>query len=297
MKKITSLFFLIATLAFVACDDDPSLDPDKVFPNTPVERNELDQWLLENYTNTYNIQVNYRYEDKETDMKYDIVPADYNKSVALAIMLKHVWLDAYTELMGGGEKGQEFIKATSPRLIQFIGSMAFNTNGTAVLGFAEGGLMITFNNVNGIDPQKPDLTMLNSNFFHVMHHEYAHILHQTKDYPTTFNTVTPSDYLPTAWDKVSDKEALTLGFITAYAMAEPAEDFVETYSIYITNTPEYWQAQMEAAGTEGAALIQQKLDIVRSYMHDSWNIDIDKMRDIVVKRYNDIPEMDLTTLK
>ena len=64
-----------------------------------------------NFTDPYNIRFLYRYNDKETDNYYNVIPADYNKSVALAILVKHVWMDAYTELLG-----QEFLKTYSPRI-------------------------------------------------------------------------------------------------------------------------------------------------------------------------------------
>ena len=37
-------------------------------------------------------------QDIESDHKYNLVPADYDKSVALAKIIKHVWMEAYTEL-------------------------------------------------------------------------------------------------------------------------------------------------------------------------------------------------------
>ena len=65
-------------------------------------------------------------------------------------------------------------------------------------------------------------------------------------------------------------------------------------SEYVTHTPEWWEAQMKAAegvyeddpdqSQTGRALIEQKLDIVRSYMHDTWNIDIDELRNCILTR-------------
>jgi hypothetical protein len=45
---------------------------------------------------------------------------------------------------------------------------------------------------------------------------------------------------------------------------------------------------MTEAGTDGAKLIQQKLDIVRSYMKTQWKIDLDKLRETVLQREDDI---------
>ena len=45
---------------------------------------------------------------------------------------------------------------------------------------------------------------------------------------------------------------------------------------------------MTEAGTDGAKLIQQKLDIVRSYMKTQCKIDLDKLRETVLQREDDI---------
>ena len=59
-------------------------------------------------------------------------------------------------------------------------------------------------------------------------------------------------------------------------------------SIYITTPKTQWDAWMTEAGTDGAKLIQQKLDIVRSYMKTQWKIDLDKLRETVLQREDDI---------
>ena len=68
--------------------------------------------------------------------------------------------------------------------------------------------------------------------------------------------------------------------------------------MYITNTPAQWNEWMDEAGADGARLLQQKLDIVRTYMKDSWNIDIDKLRNSVLDRETKVAsgQIDLTDL-
>ena len=45
---------------------------------------------------------------------------------------------------------------------------------------------------------------------------------------------------------------------------------------------------MNEAGEEGKDLIDQKLRIVRTYMLDAWNIDIDKLRSSILSREADV---------
>jgi hypothetical protein len=69
-------------------------------------------------------------------------------------------------------------------------------------------------------------------------------------------------------------------------------------STYLTNPQSKWDSWMTSAGTEGASLIGQKLEVVRNYMKDSWHIDIDKLRDEILKREDDVVKgkVDLTDL-
>ena len=94
----------IALAAFFAygvcsCSED-SLDDQSVFSTEAPQRNEFDIWLLNNYVYPYNIDFKYRMEDKESDHDYNLTPADYDKSVAMAKLVKFLWIDAYTEVMG-----------------------------------------------------------------------------------------------------------------------------------------------------------------------------------------------------
>jgi substrate import-associated zinc metallohydrolase lipoprotein len=126
--------------------------------------------------------------------------------------------------------------------MHLVGSPAYNTSsGSIVLGTAEGGMKITLYNVNMIDLNNLDIETLNYWYFKTMHHEFAHILHQTKNYSTDFNEITPSSYQSSSWVNVTDQEALWMGFVSPYASNETQEDFVETISIYVTHSAEYWE--------------------------------------------------------
>lgn len=292
MKIIRLLYIMSLAALLGACSED-SLDPVSIFPTTSTtETLEFDKWLKANYVDPYNVEVQYRYDDKETDNEYNLVPATYEQSVALALMIKHVWIDSYAELMGEG-----FVKQYTPRKFLFVGSKAYNPNvGSEVLGTAEGGTMITLYNVNGIDIQKPDLPALNEYFFKTIHHEFGHILQQKKVYPKEFDLISAADYQPTDWINTSDENAAKKGFVSPYASSEAIEDFVEVLSIYVTNTQAYWDSILKQAGDTGTPIIQAKFDIVKNYLQDSWQIDIEKLREIVLRRSDEILEMDLTSL-
>lgn len=291
MKKIYFLLMICISFALSwSCGED-DLDPQSIFGEERVEKNEFDEWLYQNYTLPYNIDLKYRFEYKESDTRYNLVPAQYDKSVALAKLIKHVWIDAYSELMGA-----DFLKSYSPRMFHLVGSKAYNSQGSVVLGTAEGGLKITLYNVNEIDFVNPDIEHLNYWYFKTMHHEFAHILHQTKSYSTDFNLITPSDYQSGSWVNLSAQEAWRLGFVSNYGSSEPQEDFVEIIAVYLTNTEAYWQALLNAAGEEGSERIMRKFEIVKNYLNDSWEIDIEELRAIVERRSSEVVDLDLVSL-
>ena len=161
-------------------------------------------------------------------------------------MIKHVWLDAYAEAIG-----ETFIKTYSPRVYQLIGSAEYSSgNNEMVLGTAEGGLKVTVFRVNAITPENPWIDQdswypntaasnpmdLNYWFFHTMHHEFCHILTQTKNYSTEFQTISAGDYQTTNWVNVKNEEAPAKGFTSGYGSKEYNEDFAEIFSFYVTHS-------------------------------------------------------------
>lgn len=281
----------VASFALMSCsDDDPSSE--SIFPTTSPKRDAFDKWLLENYTFPYNVEMKYKMEDIESDMKYHLVPADSAKTAKLSIIMKYLWFDAYNEVVG-----PDFIKENMPRTIHFIGSPAYNSEGTMVLGTAEGGLKITLYMVNSLDDETlKDYDTMNKYYFHTLHHEFTHILNQKIPYDQSFKLITESGYVSGDWYLIPDKTAHQAGFVTPYAMVEPLEDFAEMLSGYVTMSQSEWNAILADAGTTGAASISAKLDIVRNYMQESWNVDIDQLRAAVLRRANTLSAVDLEHL-
>lgn len=280
------------TLGFVSCsDDDP--DGDEIFPTVSPQRDNFDKWLQKNFTYPYNVDVKYRMEDIYSDMTYNLVPADSARSAKLMKIAKYLWFDAYAEVMG-----QDFVKSNVPRVIHLIGSPAYDSGeGTMVLGTAEGGYVITLYMVNELtDAMLANYSTMNEYYFHTMHHEFTHILNQKKEFSSNYQLITESGYVSGDWYLVADSTAHQAGFVTPYAMSEPMEDFAEMMSVYVTTSPAGWNAILADAGTTGREALEQKLSMVRSYMQDSWNLDIDALRAAVLRRAGELSKVDLSTL-
>lgn len=307
MRKSYLFIISLCALCFLSSCNEDELSSTSVFQNgmgtNKSEVTIFDEWLYKNYVADYNIDFRYYYTDKETNQAFNLTPAEYDKAQAIAVLVKHVWLDAYTEALGGDKT---FLRTYTPRVVQLIGSYQWNSTGSQTMGVAEGGMKVTLFGVNELDldnlrfvsdnpyaskSEKP--IDMNYWFFHTMHHEFCHILTQTKDYTPEFRTISAGKYHATDWINVKDRTAATEGFVTGYASGEYNEDFAETYAMYISYNAEGWQKILDQAGAEGALYINQKIDIVRSYFKDTWNIDLDNLRDIVQRRCQEASEMKL----
>lgn len=284
MKKLIFYILIFVGVGFVSCSDD-DMGP-SIFDTTPRPKNDFDKWLEDNIRSQYNIALNYRWEDVESDMKYNLTPADLDRSIRLAKIVKYLWLETYDELTGS----QDFLSTYAPKIMQFVGSPAVNpSTQTIVLGTAEGGMKITLYNVNDLDLVNPDIDKLNEYYFKTMHHEFAHILHQTKNYPTSYNEISAGKYSSAGWQNRTELEAWKLGFVTNYASSQPQEDFVEMIANYVTN-PTRWKQMMENKETDVESL-NKKLEIVREWLNTAWKIDLDQLRDIVTRRSADIDKI------
>lgn len=244
------LFFAMSFVAtgFVSCSDD-DFDP-SIFDikDYPLDRTQysfpLDTFLKVNFLEPYNVKYIYRMEDIGSDMTKNLTPAAYEKSVQLAVLSKYLWYDVY-EMYGT----PLFLKANSPRIIHVIGSKNLNpSQGTEVLGVAEGGLKITLYNANDLNPANID--HMNEYFFKTMHHEFGHILDQTHLRPTAFNLISRAQYDASTWTNLPDSMAAGRGFVSPYAGSAAGEDWVEVLANYITRDTLSWAALMRAAAFE-----------------------------------------------
>lgn len=262
MRASASLIIICSlslSIALQGCRKEDDLTDSIFDTEVPVvDKNrstaEFDQWLYDNFVKPYNVEVQYRFNFPASDLSFQLTPADYNRSQLLAHMIRYLFYDVYTKYAG-----EEFMKQYGPRIFHFIGSSGYNaTTGTEVLGTAAGGVKITLYNINEMKPYSgavqynaDDITILNERFFHTMHHEFSHILHQTKAYPVKFGQVTSSTYDPMTWQERDSVVTHQLGYVTHYGSSATFEDFVETLSCIITDTDVRWMNRIASACCKG----------------------------------------------
>jgi substrate import-associated zinc metallohydrolase lipoprotein len=281
MKKLLYIFSLTAfVLTFSSCSSEDDFTESIFDTNIPVVDESkatapFDQWLNENFLIPYNVEIQYRFNFPASDKNFQLTPAEYNRSQLLAHFIRYLFYDVYTKYAG-----EEFMKQYGPRMFHFIGSTGYSpTTGTEVLGTAAGGVKITLYNVNEIKPWSEtvdytpsDVEVLNERIFHTMHHEFSHILHQTKSYPITYGQVTSGSYDPIDWQERDSVTTHQLGYVTHYASSANYEDFVETLSGIITDTDARWMNRIINACSPGL----RQGDKERVYdLIDSLEVDID----------------------
>jgi substrate import-associated zinc metallohydrolase lipoprotein len=254
----------------------------------------FDKWLLENYAYPYNIGFKYRMEDIEAPEDYELVPATTKNSIAIAKIIKYMWLEAYDQVAD-----VHFTRAYAPKVIHLIGSPAVR-QGSVLLGTAESGMKITLFDVNALDPttvgESGFVDGITQKCLATMYHEFTHILQNAKMQPIEFNIISNADYIGDDWMDYKDEEVYPLGFISNYARSEAIEDFAEMLSLYVVCGQEEWGHILTLAGTRGANILNQKLELVKSYLKVSWNIDLDELRQIFALRASTLSQIDLLNL-
>jgi len=261
---------------------------------------QFDAWLRDAYLKPYNLDFRYRLQDVGSDMDYNLVPVSFAKAQQMAKLVKYLWFDVY-----GTVVGPDFLKENGPRIIHLIGSPAYNPiSGTILLGTAEGGIKVTLYRCNELDPTNVD--MLNEYYFKTMHHEFAHILHQKRNYPVDFKQLSKGRYNPIGWQYYTDSQAASMGFVSPYAGSQIQEDFVEIIANYLVKSDADWAHILDMAskpgldadenvldddGIDGKAIILKKLDMATKWLKNSWNIDIVALRKEILNREAHISEV------
>jgi substrate import-associated zinc metallohydrolase lipoprotein len=261
--KIKFLFGIIFLTLFACREDNEKLALDFLQPGVP-EMNAIDYWIKENYTDKYNIAIQYRWNPFEVPVSKDLVPVKEDKVIPAMTIVKQVWIDPYV-----ANASEAFIKAHAPKQFVLIGSAEYNNDGTYVLGEAEAGRKITLFVINKFDNKNiPAVKQM----LHTIHHEFGHILHQTILYPREYKQITSFGYTA-SWYNSSDEVARNLGFISPYARASADEDFVEMISTMLVEGKAGYEDILKSTSDEGRALLRKKEAMVVAYFQQAWDID------------------------
>ncbi len=237
MKRIYILLLISSVLfSFYSCDKEDDLRDESVVVLNESFQNELDLWIYENLTKPYNVEVKYKWDAGEISNNFYVTPPKMEKAKEYLEAYLNFWIKPYEEeSIAGGNP--DFLYKYMPKLLVLVGTPQYNENGTLTLGLAEGGRKVTifdvdnFAEVDVYDSDTPEQVAMKKRrkimtSFHTLHHEFAHIMHQTKFYPNEFKEICKGDYTA-RWMDLNTADAQTKGFITPYSMLNENEDFVE----------------------------------------------------------------------
>lgn len=284
MKSKIKYLFTACLLGSVicSCSDDNDFGS-SVIPDAEKVTSETDIYIRDNYIVPYNITVTYKWNYSESDVSKMLVPPKEELVRPLMEVVSKAWIDPYL-IADSKSDGRFIFRKYRPGQFFLVGSPAVNTDGTITQGTAEGGRKITLYQVN--DFNRDNSEMFNR-YFHVMHHEFAHILHQTTEFATEYQNISKGLYTPT-WFNYSDAYANERGFITNYAMAEYHEDFVEMAAVMLTHTKAEWDKILADLPDSGRSIVKQKEVYVVDYFQNVWGINIYDMQAIISGKIQEI---------
>jgi substrate import-associated zinc metallohydrolase lipoprotein len=288
IMKIIKISFFLFSLSILASsckkeaavgsvDNIPGLGGD-TWASGPI-----DKWILDTLTVPYNISVKYKWDQFEISNFLDktLVPPKEEQILPVMKAIKKVWINTYI-----AEGGDLFFKKISPKFMVLVGSPIY-IRGAIVEGFAEGGRKIVLSNINNFRIKgMPGYSAADNEvvlrMFHVIHHEYAHILDQNIKVPIDFSASSASSYT-SDWLNILDQDAVNDGFITPYAQSGKEEDWAEMVSLLLVNGKPWFDNLVNSINYTGTtangttaekarARLRQKEAIVNSYFKQAWNI-------------------------
>jgi len=231
----------------------------------------IDNWLEAEFLTPYNIEVKYKWDPYELNYVRNLVPIRENKVEPVMAAVKQIWITPYEVVAG-----ETFIKTYVPKQFVLAGSAEYNSDGTVVLGQAEGGRKVLLLRLNRFE--QSDLAEVRQ-LLHTIHHEFAHILHQTKMYPVDWKALNPEWYTAT-WYNNTDADAHRQGLISAYAKSSPDEDFVETISFLLVYGQAYYDAVIakDDVPETAKAILRRKQVMVVEYFSRNFGIDFSALQ-------------------
>lgn len=284
--RLTFLILAIGALASCKKEDFDINDANNIngLGGDTWVKGPIDNWIYDTLTVPYNISVKYKWDQFESlsDITKILVPPKEEYVIPILSATKKAWINPYI-----AEAGEVFFKKLSPKFMYMIGSPAFEANGGLKLGQAEGGrkiilLATNYTKTKGMPDYTPADSFWLKEMFHTIHHEFAHILHQTILYPNEFKNLNPNLFTA-EWINYSDQEALQDGFITPYSMNVVDDDFVEMVSVMLMEGRAGYEAMLAGIpntvsprGTtrdQAIARLRAKESIVVNYFKQTWNID------------------------
>ena len=112
MRKLKYFAGIAAALMLWGCSEDKFV-PDQYLNGLGGDEyvlNEIDEWIIDNYTRPYNMEVKYRWDQSELDLNRTLVPIKEELVVSVMKVVQEIWIKPYEQLAGAN-----FIRSYSPK--------------------------------------------------------------------------------------------------------------------------------------------------------------------------------------
>lgn len=261
-KSLAALFFF--TLIF-SCKKEETLNVDfsKYNMDDPAENSALDQWLNANFLDPYNIDVVYKYKRYLHDISKNITPVDIQKVQPQMQQVIDLLIEPYKKVAG-----LNFVKTVMPKQIVLNGSGSYDNLGFTV-GAMAGGTSLSLLVVNYFDINDIDYSGTRAG---TLLHEFTHALNYAVALPLDFQYISRGNYISN-WTGESEEAALSLGFVSKYARANPGEDYAETTSRLLRRGQLWFDSRVNASSAQGKVALRAKEAHIVKYFKDAFNMD------------------------
>ena len=314
--KITKIAFILSfILSCVACSEDKLSGNSVIDENkTQIEATELDNWILNNITKPYGIEVIYRWEKNSNADGVYIYPPKIEKVRAVLEAVKELGLDTYLLKEVGGK---DFLLGRLPIKLYLYGGGNPDENGVERLYNPQlTAAEMCIYNVNEFEPTDFDKVFV---LMRSVHHQLAKRLMQFVSYDrdkfyaisghrytgTTEPIAAPLGYAKTGKERFGlDNYANKRVFYTMLSFLSAEDDFAEIISSTLTSTPKEVYDAGVAASTPDTDVDPEvnaryakeaeqaykefiaKQTFVNEYVQKEWHINLKQMQVISVRRIN-----------
>ena len=286
--KIKIFCLSLFSLFCLACSEE-DLSADSVVDSSmgEIARTELDNWIMDNYTKPYGIEVVYNWDKNASQDGTYAYPPEAEKVQPVLEAIKELWIGLYTAPELGGEK---FMLGKNPIKIFMYGGRALDVNGVEMICNAEASSSEMYiYNVNDFDPADEDKVFV---LMRSIHHQFVKRLAEVYPYDrnrfAAFSLdgyMRSTDFLNrTSLPKVGKdlliirKYAMDRGFCTIHSMILPDEDFAEMVSVMLMYTP----SEIEELMTNETVLA--KKGFVEDYFEHDVKLSLRKLQVSSIKK-------------
>ena len=262
-----------------------------------IEATELDNWILNNITKPYGIEVVYRWEKNNNSAGVFIYPPKIEKVRAVLEAVKELGLETYRLNEVGGK---DFLLGRVPIKLYLYGGGNPDENGVERLYNPQlTAAEMCLYNVNDFEAGNADKVFV---LMRSVHHQLAKRLMQLMNYDyDKFFAISGHRYK----EKFGlDSYANKRGFYTMLSLLSAEDDFAEIISSTLTSTPkEVFDAGVAAKTPDTDIDLEvnaryakeaeqaykefiEKQAFVNEYVQKNWHINLKQMQVISVRRIN-----------